>query len=68
MGEGRLKEIIIGEKKVLQAFAEEYRLNKVTLLDRLDRGWKAEIALLAPGGNRGRKYAYWKKLFDNGEL
>lgn len=51
-----------GISQPIQAWAEKFCLNKVTLLDRINRGWPVEIALQAPGGNRGYKLKHWKEV------
>lgn len=51
-----------GKIRILQEWADEFKINKVTLLDRLNRGWKPEIAVSAPA-HHGRKEEYWRKKY-----
>lgn len=51
-----------GETLCIQEWSERYKINKVTLWDRLDRGWSIEKALTTP--KKTNAHAYAKKSFD----
>lgn len=47
-----------GETKILIEWAEQLKMNKATLLFRLDRGWSVKEAFEIPVGVRRKNYAF----------